>query len=41
MIVYNWDKKPTIEADVAGVLKAGDQFEVRDAQNYYGLLLVE
>jgi len=41
VIVYNWDKKPAAEADVSCVLKAGDKFEVRDAQNYFGKPVLE
>ena len=36
VIVYNWDKKPEIEADVSGVLKAGAKFRVASAQDFFG-----
>ncbi len=36
IIVYNWDKKPSIDLDVSTVLRVGDYYEVRDAQNYFG-----
>ncbi len=34
--VYNWDMKPAVDVDVSGVLKPGQAYEVRDAQNFYG-----
>jgi hypothetical protein len=34
--VFNWDKAGTVDADVSSVLKAGDAYELRDAQNYFG-----
>ena len=36
IIVYNFDKAMTVPADVSGVLKPGDAYEVRDAENYFG-----
>lgn len=36
IIVYNWDQKPSVSVDVSSVLKPGDNYEVRDAQNFYG-----
>jgi len=41
VVVYNWDKKPAVEADMSSILKAADKFEVRDAQNYYGKPVIE
>lgn len=41
VIVYNWDKKPAVDADVSSILGAGDSFEVRDAQNYFGKPVLE
>jgi len=34
--VFNWDNLDAVNADVSGVLSAGDIYEVRDAQNYFG-----
>jgi ferric-dicitrate binding protein FerR (iron transport regulator) len=36
VVVYNWDRRGSVEADLSGVLKPGDRYVVRDAQNYYG-----
>jgi hypothetical protein len=36
VIVYNWSMQPQVTADVSSVLKAGDAYEIRDAQNYFG-----
>jgi hypothetical protein len=37
LCVFNWDNADSVSADVSSVLVAGDTFEVRDAQNFYGL----
>src|SRR5262249_45380582 len=35
--VYNWDSKSTVDADISAAgLASGDQFEVRDSQNFFG-----
>jgi MYXO-CTERM domain-containing protein len=34
IIVYNWDEEASLPADVSGVLTDGDEWELRDAQNY-------
>jgi hypothetical protein len=34
--VFNWDNLPTVKADVSKVLKKGDAYIVKDAQNFYG-----
>jgi hypothetical protein len=35
--VYNWDKKADIELDLSGAgLTPGDQYEIRDAKNFFG-----
>jgi hypothetical protein len=41
IIVYNWDKSDTVDVDVkeAG-LKEGEEYEVRDAQNWYSKAIV-
>ena len=36
IIVYNWDKKSSVQADVSSVLTKGAKYEIRDAQNYFG-----
>lgn len=41
IIVFNWDLKGWVRVDVSSVgLHAGDKFEIRDAQNYFGPPLV-
>jgi hypothetical protein len=35
IIVYNWGKASTVDADVSSVLSSGDMYEVRDAQNWF------
>jgi hypothetical protein len=39
--VYNWDLADSIQADVSAVLKPGDIYEVRDAQNYFAAPVVK
>jgi hypothetical protein len=34
--VYNWGRLSSVNADLSTVLKVGDLYEVRDAQNYWG-----
>jgi hypothetical protein len=41
VIVYNWDNKPAVEADVSSILAKGAAYEVRDAQNYFGKPVLE
>jgi len=36
IVVVNWSGAGSASADVSGVLKAGDAYEIRDAQNFYG-----
>jgi hypothetical protein len=36
IVIYNWDHKDLISVDVASLLKPGEKYEVRDAQNYFG-----
>ena len=36
LIIYNWDKRDAVEADVALVLAKGDAYEVRDPQDWFG-----
>jgi hypothetical protein len=34
--IYNWGASSTVAVDLSSVLKLGDQFVIRDAQNFYG-----
>lgn len=36
IVVYNWDRQPTVTADVRTVLKRGARYEVRSALNFHG-----
>jgi hypothetical protein len=36
VVVYNWEGKETVEADLKGVLEPGQNYEIRDVQNYFG-----
>ncbi|HKO61718.1 MAG TPA: hypothetical protein VJV03_11205 [Pyrinomonadaceae bacterium] len=36
IVVYNWDLRDSVGVDVSAVLTPGTQFEIRDAQNYFG-----
>lgn len=40
IIVYNWDKLPSVSADVSSILTVGQAYEVRDSQNFYGAPVV-
>jgi hypothetical protein len=40
VIAYNWDMRSDISVDLTGVLRSGEEFEVRDAQNYFGAPIV-
>ena len=40
VIVYNWPGSATVSVDLSSVLKVGTNFEIRDAQNYFGAPLV-
>jgi hypothetical protein len=40
VVVYNWDGREGVEADVGGVLQRGAKYEVRSAQNFFGAPLV-
>lgn len=35
IIVYNWDGRSSVEANLSSVLKVGDRYEIRNAQNYF------
>jgi len=36
IVIYNWDLKPSVPVDVSAVLKPGDSYVVKDAENFYG-----
>jgi uncharacterized protein YjdB len=36
VIVYNWSNAGSVSVDLSGVLRAGDTYEVRNAQNFDG-----
>jgi hypothetical protein len=36
IVVYNWEGRKSVAVDVSEVLKGGDVYEVRDAQNFFG-----
>jgi len=36
VVVYNWGRGPSVNVDLAGVLPAGQQYEVRNVQNWFG-----
>jgi hypothetical protein len=35
--IYNWDKAATVLVDLQGVIPVGEHYELRDAQNFFGL----
>lgn len=41
IIIYNWDGKSSVDADVSAVLKSGDSYRLQDAQNFYGPSVVQ
>ncbi|MBS1790735.1 MAG: right-handed parallel beta-helix repeat-containing protein [Acidobacteria bacterium] len=34
--IYNWDKNPTVDVDLSGVLPNGMRYEVRNVNDYFG-----
>jgi hypothetical protein len=36
VVIYNWGKESSVPVDLSAVLRPGDHFVVRDAQNFYG-----
>ncbi len=36
IVIYNWAKAGTVPVDVSSILAAGDEYELRDAQNFFG-----
>ncbi len=39
--IFNWEKSASVPVDVSGVLQRGDEYELRDAQNYFGAAVAE
>lgn len=35
IVVYNWDRKSTVEVDISMAINPGQRFEIRDAQNFF------
>ncbi|HEU4563792.1 MAG TPA: hypothetical protein VFS05_04045 [Gemmatimonadaceae bacterium] len=35
VIVYNWDRVPTVPVDLSAVLRPGDAYEIRNAQTWF------
>jgi hypothetical protein len=36
VVVYNWDRLPTVKADMKDVMQRGARYEVRSAQDFFG-----
>lgn len=36
IIIYNWDRSPTVSVNLSSYLAAGSQYEVKNAFDYYG-----
>ena len=36
IVIYNWDRRPVVPVNVAGVLHQGDRYEVRNVQALFG-----
>jgi hypothetical protein len=36
VVVYNWGKQGAVAADLTGVLNAGDTYEIRNVQDFFG-----
>ena len=36
VLIYNWAHQGAVSVDMSNVLRIGDSYEVRDAQNFYG-----
>jgi hypothetical protein len=36
VIIYNWDLKLSVAVDFSGVLKSGDKYVIRDAEDFFG-----
>jgi hypothetical protein len=40
IIIYNWDRKESVEVDLSRVLRPGAKFEIRNVQDYLGAPLL-
>ena len=40
VVVYNWDNLGSVAVNLSAVLSPGDQFEVREVQDYFGAIVV-
>lgn len=36
IVVYNWDRKSSVDVDISMAINPGQRFEIRDAQNFFG-----
>lgn len=36
VVVFNWAMQPSVDVDASSILRTGQAFEVRDAENYWG-----
>jgi Right handed beta helix region len=41
IVVYNWGKQSSVSVSLVNVLKSGDRYEVRNAQDFYGTPVVK
>jgi hypothetical protein len=41
IVIYNWDRSPTVQVDVSSVLRPGAAYELRDAENFFGAPVLE
>ncbi len=41
VIAFNWEGKEAVDADLKDILQPGQNFEIRDAQNYFGAPVVK
>lgn len=39
VVVYNWQNLDSVAVDFSSFLNVGDSYEIRDVQNYYGVLI--
>lgn len=40
VIIYNWSRQSSVPVDLSSVIDSGSEFEIRDAQNYFGAPVV-
>lgn len=36
IVIYNWERRSAVPVDISGIVAAGDAYEIRDAQNFFG-----